>query len=107
MIVTPGLVDLHIENLRGPVYDLPTTMSKLLLLGMSLDEVIEASTFKPAKVLGKHDQIGTLKIGACADIAFFKLKKGRYSYADTKGEAKIGEQKLTVIKVIRRGKIIV
>jgi len=98
--------DLHVENLRGPVYDLSTTMSKLLLLGMSLDEVIEATTFTPAKVLGKHDLIGTLKVGACADIAIFKLEKGKYSFVDTKGESRIGRQKLTVTGVIRHGRII-
>jgi dihydroorotase len=95
--------DLHVENLGGPVYDLPTTMSKLLLLGMSLDEVVEASTYKPAKVLGMQDQIGTLKVGACADIVIIKLSKGKYTYADTKGEYKTGKQKLTVMGVIKGG----
>ncbi len=95
--------DLHVENLGGPVYDLPTTMSKLLLLGMSLDEVIEASTINPAKVLGMQDKIGTLKVDACADIAIFKLRKGRYTFVDTKGEGRTGKQKLTATRVIRGG----
>jgi dihydroorotase len=82
-------------------------MSKLLLLGMPLDEVIEASTFTPAKVLGKHDQIGTLKVGAYADIAILRIEKGKYSFVDTKGEGRIGKQKLAVTGVIWQGRVIV
>ena len=99
--------DLHVENLSGPVFDLPTTMSKLLLLGMSLDEVIEACTFTPAKVLGKHDKIGTLKVGAYADVAILKLQKGKYTFTDTKEEGRTGKQKLTVKGVIKDNEIIV
>jgi len=99
--------DLHVQNLGGPVFDLPTTMSKLLLLGMSLDEVIEASTFTPAKALGKHDQIGTLKVGARADVAVIKLQRGKFGYVDSKEEGRIGKQKLTVTGVIKDGEIIV
>jgi dihydroorotase len=99
--------DLHVENFKGPVFDLPTTMSKLLLLDMSLNEVVEACTFNPAKVLGKHNQIGTLKVGACADIAIIKLQKGKYAFMDTKGEGRIGKLKLTLTGVIKNGEIIV
>jgi len=99
--------DLHVENVKGPVYDLPTTMSKLLLLGMSLDEVIEASTFTPAKVIDKNNMIGTLRIGTCADIAIFKLRKGKFHFVDMKGEVRIGRWKLMIKRVIRQGRIIV
>jgi dihydroorotase len=99
--------DLHVQNLGGPVFDLPTTMSKLLLLGMSLDEVIKASTFTPAKALGKHDQIGTLKVGARADVAVIKIHRGNFGYVDSKEEGRIGKQKLTVTGVIKDGEIIV
>jgi dihydroorotase len=44
--------DLHIRNLNGPVYDLPTTMTKLMDCGLTLAEVIAAVTLKPAKILG-------------------------------------------------------
>ena len=38
-------------NVDGPTYDMPTTMSKMLALGLSLDEVIEMSTTVPAKAI--------------------------------------------------------
>ncbi|MBS7614843.1 amidohydrolase/deacetylase family metallohydrolase [Candidatus Bathyarchaeota archaeon] len=98
--------DLHIGSINGPVYDMPTTMSKLMLLGMTLEEVIEASTFKPAKILGKQDHLGTLKEGAFADITILKDMKGKFPFFDTKGEGRIGKQKLETVGVIKRGKIV-
>ena len=44
--------DLHQLSVNGPTFDLPTTLSKFLHLGMSLPEVIEAATVRPAQVLG-------------------------------------------------------
>ncbi len=99
--------DLHTRNLNGPVFDLPTTMSKLLLLGMTLDEVVEASTHAPAKVLGRQEQIGTLKVGSCADVAVIKLQKGRFNFMDVKGEGRVGGQNLTATGVVKGGEIIV
>ena len=99
--------DLHVQNISGPVFDLPTTISKLLLLGMPLDEVIEASTYSPAKALGRQDQIGTLKVGARADVAIIKLQKGKISFVDSDGEGRIGKQKLTVTGTIKDGETII
>jgi dihydroorotase len=44
--------DLHVRNVQGPVYDLPTTMTKLMDCGLTLPEVIAAVTQKPATILG-------------------------------------------------------
>ncbi|MBP3041672.1 amidohydrolase/deacetylase family metallohydrolase [Bacillaceae bacterium Marseille-Q3522] len=43
--------DAHARNIHGPVYDLPTTMTKMLACGMNLLDVITAVTKAPAKVL--------------------------------------------------------
>lgn len=95
--------DLHIGNVEGPVYDMPTTMSKFLLLGMSLDEVVKASTATPAKVIGKEDKIGTLNPGACADLTLLKLEEGRFRLKDTLEEERLARQRLLPVKVIRGG----
>ena len=60
--------DIHVKNLHGPVYDMPTTMSKFLHLGVPLERVMEMATTRPAQVLGLEDQIGTLEVGKLADI---------------------------------------
>lgn len=98
--------DLHVVNFNGPVYDMPTTMSKFLHLGMPLDDVIKASTTKPSEVLSKQDEIGTLKVGAYADLTIFKLEEGRFTFVDVKGEKETGRQRLIVTDVIKNGEII-
>jgi dihydroorotase len=44
--------DLHVRNIQGPVYDLPSTMTKLMDCGMTLTEVIAGVTKIPATILG-------------------------------------------------------
>jgi len=98
--------DLHSGSVNGPAYDMPTTMSKFLHLGMSLDEVVQASTGKPAEVLDMKGIIGTLEPNSCADIVVMKIEEGRFSLVDVKGVGRTGKQKLTVTKVIRSGEIV-
>ncbi|MEM2180346.1 MAG: amidohydrolase/deacetylase family metallohydrolase [Nitrososphaeria archaeon] len=95
--------DLWVGNINGPVYDLPTTMSKFLLLGISLEEVIKATTTKPAEVLGRLGEIGTLKPGSCADITILKVVEGKFVFEDSFGEKRIGYKKLEPVHVISGG----
>jgi len=73
--------DLHAGNIRGPVYDLPTTMSKMLSLGMDLSDVIAAATQNPARAIGWLPEIGTLQVGCSADIAVFELHEGVFEFS--------------------------
>ena len=98
--------DLHKGSYNGPAFDMPTTMSKFLHLGLSLEEVIRASTTRPAEVLGKQDIIGTLKVGACGDVTILKLEEGKFPLFDVKGEGRICKQRLIVTRVIKSGEII-
>jgi len=98
--------DLHSNSFNGPAYDMPTTMSKFLNLGLSLEEVIRASTTRPAEAIGKQDMIGTLKVGACGDVTVLKLIEGKFPLLDVKGEGRICKQRLIAIRVIRNGEIV-
>ena len=98
--------DLHVSSVKGPVYDMPTTMSKFLLLGMSLEEVIKRSTLHPAIVLKKDGYLGTLKIGACADISCFKMLEGEFVFEDSAGEKRTGRYKLEPMHVVRSGEVV-
>ena len=64
------------------MFDLPTCLSKFLLLGMSLPEVIRRATLEPARVLGMDDEIGSLRSGRRADLAVFRLVEGRFPLYD-------------------------
>ncbi len=98
--------DLHTKNVHGPVYDMPTTMSKFLLLGVPLERVIEMSTTRPAKVLGREDQIGTLRAGTVADVAVLEKHTGAFLLADSYGQARISSELLTAAATVRRGQIL-
>lgn len=74
--------DIHQMSILGPLYDLPTCLSKFLALGMSFADVIEAATAHPAEVLGMQDEIGTLKPGAYADVALFEIVRGDFPFYD-------------------------
>ena len=87
--------DLHIGNVNGPVVDMLTTMSKLLAMGMPLQETIYRSTVTPAQEIG-HPELGTLSEGAEADIAVLTLEEGHFGFVDC-GRAKyFGTQKLSL-----------
>jgi dihydroorotase len=90
---------------RGPVFDLPTTMSKLLNLGMSLEDVILRVTANPARAIGEAGRLGTLKPGAVADVAVFSLERGQFDFVDTDQNHMTGEQKLVTQLTLKDGRI--
>ena len=98
--------DLHTGNIHGPVYDMPTTMSKFLMLGMSLEHVIEKSTLAPAKALGRTDQIGTLRVGSVADIAVLEYRQGEFTFTDSYNQHRQGTELLSAAVTVRRGEIV-
>jgi dihydroorotase len=77
--------DLHQRSLLGPGFDLPTCMSKLLAIGMSLEDVVRAATTNPAGVArGRSGEpAGSLAVGEPADIAIFELEVGDFAPYDT------------------------
>jgi dihydroorotase len=97
--------DLHMGNINGPVVSMIVTMSKYLSMGMPLQEVIARSTVHPAREIG-HPELGTLSVGAEADVAVLEHLQGTFGYADC-GKAKmIGHHKLQCVLTLRAGEII-
>ena len=66
--------DLHCYSYAGPVFDLPTTLSKLIALGMSLADVIECVTTAPRRVLSEPVIDDWLAPGQTADFTAFTLE---------------------------------
>jgi dihydroorotase len=98
--------DLHTMNIHGPVYDMPTTMSKFLMLGLSLERVIEMSTTIPARILNKSDDIGTLRVGTVADIAVLERLTGDFVFSDSNQQTRTGSELLVAATTVRRGEIV-
>ena len=97
--------DLHTGNINGPVYDLPTVLSKLMHLGLSLEEVIEKATISAAKAIRHEEQLGHLKVGTVADVAVFEVLDGEFEFFDAHDTKFIGNKKLKATLTIREGKV--
>jgi dihydroorotase len=77
--------DLYYANVNGPVWDLPTTMTKFLALGVPLMEVLQRATCNPARAIGESE-VGTLAVGAPADVAILSLREGAFPLVDSRKE---------------------
>jgi dihydroorotase len=96
--------DLHVANVNGPVYDLVTTLSKFLLLGLPLEEVIALATVEPATAIGRPD-LGRLEVGGVADITVLRKVEGRFQLRDSYGESREATRRLEPALTIRAGAI--
>jgi dihydroorotase len=96
--------DLHQFNLHGPVFDMPTTMSKFLHLGMGLERVIRASTSEPARAMGLADRLGRLAPGRQADLTLLRLEEGRFPLRDVEGQERVASRRLAAVAVCKRGR---
>jgi dihydroorotase len=105
--VMPGTIssDLHEFNVRGPVFDLATTLSKFLHLGLTLEQVIERATTNAAGTFGFPQGLGTLRPGAEADVAVFSLEEGNFEFVDTLKQRRIGHRRLVPVATVKAGKI--
>lgn len=85
--------DIHQLAIQGPCFDMPTTISKFLAIGMSIEDAIERTTSKAAKAI-HLDHLGSLKPGSVADIAIFHLEDGDYTFQDVFMNEQKGSQLL-------------
>jgi dihydroorotase len=93
--------DGHRGNRAGPVYDLPTTMAKLIALGFSLNQVVEMATANAAKLLGQTGELGILRIGQPADISVLKLEDREWKAVDSQKGTIPAHQTIMPIYAIR------
>ncbi|MCI0422114.1 MAG: amidohydrolase/deacetylase family metallohydrolase [Acidobacteria bacterium] len=105
--VVPGTIssDVHQFNVNGPVFDLATTLSKFLYLGLTLDEVIQRASTNAANLFGFPKGLGTLKGGAEADVALFSLAEGDFQFEDALKQKRLGHQKLVPVATVKAGRI--
>lgn len=95
--------DIHKLCINGPAFDQVTTMSKFLCLGMSLPEVIKASTENAAFAL-KRPELGSLKPGSAGDATLLSVDAGSFDYVDVTGEHLMGTHKINSRGVVIGGK---
>jgi dihydroorotase len=94
--------DLHAYNMHGPLFDMATTLTKFLYLGLPLEKVIECATVAPARAIGRPD-LGTLALGAPADLAVFSLREEPVTLWDTHVAQRHWDRRLHVEATVRAG----
>jgi dihydroorotase len=96
--------DLHTGSMNGAMKDMLNIMSKLLNIGLTLEEVVTASTWNPAQIINRKE-LGNLGTGAPADIAVFSLDKGTFGFIDVDGTKVTGDKKLTCQLTVMNGRV--
>jgi dihydroorotase len=96
--------DLTAPGRTDRVFDFPTVLSKFLLLGMRLEQVIAAATVNAARAIAPFQGLGTLRVGAPADVAVFDLRNGEFEFVDNVNAKRTGREKLFPFAVVMSGK---
>jgi dihydroorotase len=97
------------SDITGPgrtfrVFDLPTIVSKFLMLGMPLNEAIACVTSHAAVSMPAFKNLGTLGPGAPADIAVLELREGTFEFVDNIDGKRTGRARLVASAVVMGGK---
>lgn len=96
--------DWNTASKKSGVVDLPNVMSKLLMFGMPLNQIIAAATVNAARCFPAFDDRGTLNIGAPADVAIMELREGNFEFLDNYKGTRSGHQRLFPSGVVLNGK---
>jgi dihydroorotase len=96
--------DLHAYNLHGPLWDMATTLTKFLSLGLPLQEVVRLATRAPAVAIGRPE-LGRLEVGAPADLAVVAVVEEPVLLPDTHGVTRRAERRLVVPATLRAGRL--
>lgn len=97
--------DFHTGSMNAGMKDQLNVVSKFLNMGMTVQQVMAASTWHPAQVIHRED-LGHLTAGAVADVAVFSLHKGKFGFIDSAGFKMDGDQKFECELTIRDGKVV-
>ena len=88
--------DHHRDSLLSNHSNMPNCMTKMMHLGITLEEVIKKSTLNPSEVLGLPE-LGHLGEGSEADIAVLKIIEGDFGLIDN---GLTGNRKLNTSSII-------
>jgi len=84
-------------------YSLPQVMSIFLGLGMSLEQIVAATTQRAAAAIGKERDLGSLRIGAAGDATVLNLEDGEFTFDDRAGNVLKTNRQLTPVLTVRNG----
>ena len=96
--------DLNVPGRTQQVFDLPNVLSKFLLLGMPLGDVVACATSHAARAFRELNDYGTLREGRVADVTILELTTGAFEFADNYKGTRAGTNRLVTRAVIAGGR---
>jgi dihydroorotase len=82
---------------------LPNIMSKFIVLGHTVEQVVAMATIAPAKIINRAPKLGTLQIGAPGDVAILELVEAQTSFVDTRNNKRDGKLLLKPVQTVING----
>jgi dihydroorotase len=98
--------DLHATSILTTQSDMPNCMSKMLILGMELNEVVNRSTVTPARAINRFPEVGTLGEGKAADVAVLELEEGVFAYHDAWEKKRLANRRIVNVLTVRAGEVV-
>ncbi len=100
--------DLTVKSLykKPQIFNMMFLLSKYLNMGLTLGQIIERCTVRPAEAMNMQGEIGCLSPGACADVAILKVLDREVHFEDWEGETLVGDKLLKTMTTIRDGQIV-
>ena len=100
--------DIHVLSMNEGCQDMLCVMSKCLAMGMTFEEIIEASTIKPANAFSIKDvdKLYNISEGSYANIALFSIMNGKFGYKDIGGGVLKGDKRIYCELTIKDGEIV-
>ena len=96
--------DWNVTSKTTGVVDFPNVMSKFIMFGMPLSQIIACATVNAARVFPSFDDRGTLNVGAPADVAIMELRDGTFEFLDNYKGTRTGRQRLFPAGTVLAGK---
>ncbi len=94
--------DLHIGSMNAGMKNMLNVMSKILSHGVSLQDVVNKSTWQPAQQI-KRTELGHLSVGAVADVAVIRMDEGTFGFLDVRKARAMGNRLLTAELTLKDG----
>jgi dihydroorotase len=96
--------DWNVMSKTTGVVDFPNVMSKFIMFGMPLGQIIACATVNAARLFPSFDDRGTLNVGAPADVAILELRDGTFEFLDNYKGTRTGRQRLFPAATVLAGK---
>jgi dihydroorotase len=96
--------DWNVRSKTSGVVDFPNVMSKFIMFGMPLSQIVACATVNAARVFPSFDDRGTLNVGAPADVAIMELREGTFEFLDNYKGTRTGRQRLFPAGTVFAGK---